>query len=362
VGHRMIQVGTGGFGTHWCQRILPGKISDGTIEVVAAVDKDPEALKNARTFLGLPADRCFTSYRDAFERHDADFCAIVVPPAHHEAVVDAALEHDLHILSEKPIADSLDASVRIAGKVARAGKRMGITMSHSHDQDKVSFQTIVREHGQLDYIVCRVTNDARVFGAWGRYRHEMADPLLNETAYHHLDIVSSLAAARCKTVFAKTWNPPWGEFAGDSQGFVTLEFENGVHATYEGAMSNAVGLNGSPTMYLRAECRDATIVLNHREIRRHRHDPTQSFRTARELDGEPLAMLDRPSWTHEWLIDQFLAWIDGGEPMSTGVENNLQTAAVVFSAIESSRTGQPVDVQDFLRQARRRVAASDRAP
>ena len=46
---------------------------------------------------------------------------MVVPPAFHESVVDAALAHDMHVISEKPIADTLEASVRIADKVQRPG-------------------------------------------------------------------------------------------------------------------------------------------------------------------------------------------------------------------------------------------------
>jgi hypothetical protein len=39
--------------------------------------------------------------------------------------------------------------------------------------------------------------------------------------------------------------------------------------------------------------------------------------------------------------------------METNVWDNLQSVALVFSAIESSRTGQPVKVQEFLAQAMR---------
>jgi hypothetical protein len=46
-------------------------------------------------------------------------------------------------------------------------------------------------------------------------------------------------------------------------------------------------------------------------------------------------------------------WLDGGEPMETNVEDNLQSIALIFSAIESSRTGLPVKVQEFLAKARR---------
>src|SRR5678816_3923510 len=142
--YRVIQVGTGGFGGAWCRHFLPPNIQEGLIEVVAAVDINPAALENARESLGLRPDQCYTELDRALEEHRADFCTIVVPPAYHEHVVDAALAHDLHILSEKPIADTLEASVRIADKVKRAGKKMGVTMSHRFDQDKTTLREELR--------------------------------------------------------------------------------------------------------------------------------------------------------------------------------------------------------------------------
>ena len=61
--------------------------------------------------------------------------------------------------------------------------------------------------------------------------------------------------------------------------------------------------------------------------------------------------MEQAKWRNEWLIAQFLDWLDGGPPMATNVQANLQSVALIFAAIESSHTGQPVKVQDFLRQA-----------
>ena len=60
--YKMIQVGTGGHGAGWCKLFLPPNMQDGLIEVVAAVDINPEALKNARAFLDLRADQCYTRH------------------------------------------------------------------------------------------------------------------------------------------------------------------------------------------------------------------------------------------------------------------------------------------------------------
>ena len=352
--HRMIQVGTGGFGRAWCGWFLPPNVKEGLVEVVAAVDIDPNALANAREHLGLREDQCYTDARKAFDENRADFCSIVVPPAAHEQIVDLALEHDLHILSEKPIADSLEASCRIAAKVKRAGRRMGVTMSHRFDQDKSTLRQELRSgrHGALDYLVLRFTCDCRKYGAWGAFRYEIPDTLMVEGAVHHLDILADLAGADCDTIYAQTWNPEWGEFKGDSQGLVIMRCSNGVRATYEGAKTNAVGLNGWTHEYIRAECEKATLILSHRRLEKFVYDSSAANAGAIEGQGETVPLIEQPKWANTWLIEKFVRWLDGGEPMETNVEDNLQSVALIFAAIESSQTGQAVKVQEFLRAAR----------
>lgn len=355
--YRMIQVGTGGFGGVWCRQFLPPNIREGLVEVVAAVDIHPEALQNAREGLGLRADQCYTNLAKALEENRADFCAIVVPPAYHEQVVDAALAHDLHILSEKPIADTLEASVRIAEKVRRAGKKMGVTMSHRFDQDKTTLREEIRSgrYGMLDYLVCRFTCDCRQFASWGQFRHEIPDPLMIEGAVHHLDLLADMAGATCDTLYAQTWNPAWGAFAGDSQGLVVMQMENGARAVYEGAKTNAVGLNPWGQEYIRAECEQATLILDRRHLERFSYDSSRQWAQGREGEGETIPLREQPKWANTWLIEKFVHWLGGGEPMETNVEANLQSVALVFAAIQSSRTGQPVKVQEMLAAARQKA-------
>jgi predicted dehydrogenase len=353
VGYRMIQVGTGGFGATWCQQFLPPSVEEGRIEVVAAVDLNSEVLENAEQYLGIPPERCYTDIAEAFGDNPADFCTIVVPPAAHEEVVDLALEHDLDILCEKPIADGLEASVRIARKVKRADRKMGITMSHRFDQDKTTLREELRSgrHGRVGYVVLRLTCSCRTYGSWGMFRHEIPDPLLVEAAVHHLDILADLIKDDCELVWADAWNPPWGEYAGPSQALVTMRFRNGGRAFYEGAKSNAVGLNGWTEEYIRAECELGTVILDHRRLEYFEHDPDGPWAGAKEGSGTPIPLLKRPRWAHAWLIEQFVDWLDGGPPMATNVQANLRSVVLTHAAVESGHTGRPVRVDDVLRRA-----------
>lgn len=347
--YKMIQVGTGGQGRAWCERFLPPNIDDGLIEVVAAVDVNADALINAQQHLGLSPEQCYTDIERAFGENPADFCTIVTPPAYHENVVDIALAHNLDILSEKPIADSLDASVRIADKVKAAGRKMGVTMSHRFDQDKTTLRQELRSgrNGAIDYLVCRFTCNMRNYQDWGaEFRHTMIDPLMIEGSVHHLDIIADLAGAKCDTIYAQTWNPDWGEYGGDSQGHVMMTFENGVRATYEGAKTNAIGLNGWAQEYVRIECEQSTLIMDRRRVERHPYEGGRIYK--REGEGEEIAPVEQKKWMNTWLVEQFVQWLDGGPEMETNIEANLQSVALIFAAIESSRTGQPVKVQEFL--------------
>src|SRR4029079_11019300 len=215
---RFIHVGTGGWGRYWSRTVIPHLLELGIAEPAAAVDMNPANLANAREGYGIAEERCYTDPVRAFREQEADFAIVVVPPAHHEAIVDLALEAGCHILSEKPVADTMASSARIYLKVTRAGRKMAITMSHRFDQDKQTLERLVRSgaYGPVNYIVGRLGLNTRRFCDWGDFRHRIADPLLIEAAVHQFGIIRGLAGANARSVYATSWNPDWGEYAGDS--------------------------------------------------------------------------------------------------------------------------------------------------
>jgi len=343
---RYVLVGTGGFGAYWCRDVLPRLARLEKAVPAAAIDINPDALKNAREHLGLPPEKCYADLQKALDENPADFIVVVVPPAYHEAVVDTALARGLHVLSEKPIADTMEACCRIYQKVTAAGKKMAVTMSHRFDQDKQTLERAVKSgaYGRLNYVVHRFTHNCRAFGSWGRFRHEIADPLLIEGTVHHFDILRALCGADAATIYAQTWNPPWGEYAGDSTALINVQMTNGVRCFYEGAKANASTMNGWGNDYLRAECEDGTLELDRRRLRVLRGGAGDVPRS------EDLSLLEQSAWTNPWLAELFCDWLRGGPAPPNHVGDNIQCCALLFAAVESAHTGRPVDVQAFLQR------------
>ncbi|NUM52333.1 MAG: Gfo/Idh/MocA family oxidoreductase [Candidatus Hydrogenedentes bacterium] len=342
---RYVLVGVGGWGAHWRTEVLPRLRELGLACAVGAVDIHREALMLAKESLGLDDAQLFTDPETALAQTRPDFVIIVVPPAHHESVVDSAVRHGCHILSEKPIADTMEACARIYNKVRSAGLKMAVTMSHRFDQDKQTIERAVKSgaYGPLNYVVHRFTHNCRAFGSWGAaFRHQIPDPLLVEGAVHHFDCLRALAASNARRVYTVAWNPPWGEYAGDSTALVTIEMENGVRCFYEGAKANASTMNGWENDYIRAECRDGTLELDARALRVLRGGPWEAPASV----SVPLA--EQPAWKNAWLAELYVRWLGGGPAPENTLDDNIHCAALLFASIESAHTGRPVDVAEFL--------------
>jgi predicted dehydrogenase len=341
-----IVVGLGGHGTAYCRGPLPRLFQLGKALPVAAVDTNPEALPVAQEALKLPPDRCYTEAAKAFAENEADFAIVLVPPAYHEEVVDLALEHDMDILSTKPIADTMEACCRIYRKVTDSEKKMVVAMSHRFDQDKQSLQRAAKSGGALNYVICRFTSNHRTFGSWGKFRHEMENPLLVEGAIHQLDILRALSGSNARTVYTTAWNPSWGEYAGDSTALITIEMENNVRCFYEGSKASASSMNSWGQDYFRVECESATFELDRRKLRVLKSK--SGAPTGEEPEVTPLPLEEQKAWSLSWITEQFCDWLRGGPAPETTVDDAIQSAALLFAAIESAHSGTLVDVQAFL--------------
>lgn len=79
--------------------------------VVAITDVDPENVRSAASVLAVPASGQFDSYEAMLEEADLDAVVIATPNGLHYDQATAALDRDLHVLLEKPIATAMDEAI-----------------------------------------------------------------------------------------------------------------------------------------------------------------------------------------------------------------------------------------------------------
>jgi UDP-N-acetyl-2-amino-2-deoxyglucuronate dehydrogenase len=96
----------------------------GTVTLTAAVDIASARLQEfCDTF---SVSRKYHDAADLIADADVDLVTIATPPAAHEAIAVAALQHGKYVLCEKPLAHTLAGAVRIAETDARTPGRLAV--------------------------------------------------------------------------------------------------------------------------------------------------------------------------------------------------------------------------------------------
>jgi len=95
-------------------------------EIVGICDEDPVRMQDAIKNFSIPADRVFTDYRQCLEQTKPDIAIICSAPARHAEYVEQVAPFGVHILVEKPMADSVAEADAMIRAMAATGRTLAI--------------------------------------------------------------------------------------------------------------------------------------------------------------------------------------------------------------------------------------------
>src|SRR5689334_15585423 len=142
---RLIQCGMGGMGKAWRDNVTapssPTRSPD--FEVVAVVDIDDRALHDGGDQMRLLGERRFNDLSDAIASVDADAVLTVTPPAVHVEHAQLAFANGLHLLTEKPLADTLDNAKLMINLAARAGRQLVVAQNYRYNAQMTTLRRVM---------------------------------------------------------------------------------------------------------------------------------------------------------------------------------------------------------------------------
>ncbi|MBN61592.1 MAG: oxidoreductase [Gemmatimonadetes bacterium] len=334
-------IGCSGMAGRWVDW-LSERLGD-RVEIAGLVDVNEEVLGDRGGKLGLNDDQLFTDYEEACAKVKADFCGIATPPQFHSPAAIAAMDAGMAVICEKPIADTLEAAKAMAAKAVETGLPCAIIQNYRYAPNKQELVRIREEGrlGRLQHIVGRYACDYRKYESWGKaWRHDMDFGLLFEGSVHHFDMLRFLSGGDCEVFQGFGWNPQWSSFKHFSSGIYLMRMNNGVHTAYEGNSSAAGVTNCWHREHYRLEFEEGTVEVGGDEV------GVQITRVGQEPEVYDAADME---WAgHEYLLKEFVDWLDGGAPSATRIEDNLKSFALVIAAMETTVDGQPKKIADYL--------------
>ncbi|MBO0723688.1 MAG: Gfo/Idh/MocA family oxidoreductase [Blastocatellia bacterium] len=95
-------------------------------EIAAICDEDPARMQEAMRNFAIPPDRIFTDYRRCLESARPDIAILCPATARHAEYVEKVAPYGVHILIEKPMADSLAEADAMIRAVQAAGRTLAV--------------------------------------------------------------------------------------------------------------------------------------------------------------------------------------------------------------------------------------------
>ena len=335
---RVLQVGCGGITGQW----FPPALQMDDLEFAGLVDLNLETAKNRREEFGLPADTpIFSDLKTALRetRPDAIFdCTI---PAAHTQNAILAMENGAHVLSEKPMAETLQGAQKSLDASISNGKIYAITQNYRYANGPRRLKKFL-DGGALGK-VHTLCGDMFLGAHFGGFRDQMPHVLLLDMAIHTFDMARFLGCANAQSVFCHEWNPPGSWYLRDASAQAIFGMTNDVVFNFRGSWC-ATGLPTGFGSHWRIIGERGTILWDGNEnFQCEIEDGNEGFfRPTRKMEI-PVGEFGWKSKAHGGVIRDFLDAIQGGELPETRAEDNFDSLKMVLGAVRSSESKMPVN-------------------
>jgi predicted dehydrogenase len=328
----------------WLKAITENEDLAAGIKIVGFVDLDIEAARNLAQELGF-VDAAIGSDLDALlaEVKPELLFDIVVPPARMN-VVATALAHGCHVLSEKPMASSLDDGRKVIELAHKAGRVHAVVQNRRYISGIRRLKAFVDSGaiGTLTGIHC----DFFIGAHFGGFREDMENVLLLDMAIHTFDAARFVSGKVPEAVYCHETNPDGSWYRHGASAFAIFEMADKVTFTYRGSWC-AEGANTSWESQWRITGSKGTLLWDGAEgFDAHRVASEEGFLREQEELSVPEAINDFETHGHASVISAFLKAIETGVPPETVADDNIRSLAMVFAAIESAKTRQRVMIRE----------------
>jgi predicted dehydrogenase len=166
---------------------LPG------VDLVALAGRETDRLAELGEQFAVPADQQFNDWPDLLASADLDVLSVAAPTALHAPIAIAALDAGVHVLSEKPLAESAAVGERMVEAAERSSRVLDVSFNHRRRGVVKALKELLssRRLGPIYYAKVGWVRRQGIptMGSWFTRRATAGGGPLMDLGVHMLDIV-----------------------------------------------------------------------------------------------------------------------------------------------------------------------------
>ena len=306
--------------------------------VVAACDIVEEKAGQAASQFEIPF--WTTNVDEVLDRDDVDIVDLAVVPSQRLALVEKIASAGKHILSQKPLAETLSDAERIV----EVSRDAGVTLMVNQQRRWIAYHRAMKvliDRGIFGHLYCLVNvhrqNQDDQDSKWLTF----PDVTIVENGIHYVDVSRFFTGRTPRRVKATTTMVP-GQHTKDPMIYTILcEYEpNDLMATLH--FNNiATALHHSPYVWY-VDGTEASASIVRYGVGGGRAQLTVSFKGS--LEHRQVFDIPASSDAFGGCMGEMLrALAEGREPEASG-RDNLNSVRMTHAAVESSKTGRTVEI------------------
>jgi predicted dehydrogenase len=313
------------------------------LEVVGLADLDPAKARARAEEFGLHDAVVASDVKTLLAQTQPDILFDIVVPAARHAVVSQGLSAGCHVLSEKPMAETLEQARDLVARAA-AAKRLHAVVQNRRYLEGVRRIARVLAPGVIGGVTS-VHADFFLAPHFGGFREEMNHVLLLDMAIHSFDAMRCMTGLAAAGVYCREWNPPNSWYRQGSSAVAIFDLENGALFTYRGSWC-AEGMATSWECAWRIVGEKGALAWDgHSDIRVEVGGGKRNglFADVVKIEVPPLDPADKIGG-HLGVMKDFIAAVRGGPKPETIGSDNIKSLMMALGAIQSAEQGRRVDI------------------
>jgi len=349
-------VGAGVIGTH--HGLVLSQLAD-RLELAAVVDVTTDRAEKLADERG---GRPFASLSEALAAVDVDIVVVCVPTGRHGEVAVEALDAGKHVIVEKPAETTVprvDEIIKAQQKAQQQKDRTLVTVISQHRFDPATETTLAAiERGELGRLTSGIASidwwrgqSYYDSGDWrGTWELDGGGSLMNQ-GVHTVDLLLA-AMGPAVEVFAYTGALAHERIEVEDVAVGVVRFASGALGVLHATTAAYPGL--SARLQVHGD-RGSAVIDNDELVFLHGTPPgtdpeersygSTSVRAGADAGSTAASNPSGLGDSHRLQYLNFLAALDGTEPLRVDLETNRQAVALINGVYESARTGRPVDLR-----------------
>lgn len=326
----------------WLRALQSASDLSREVEIVGLVDLDLRTAKALAAQFSLDHVIIGTDLASVIDTTRANMVFDVVVPSARFNIVSTALNLGCHVLSEKPLATSMDEAKALLALAAETGRVHAVVQNRRFISGVRRLRRAVEDGliGELSGIHC----DFFLGPHFGGFREEMDNVLLLDMAIHTFDAARFVSNKQPLSVYCVESNPSGSWYAHGASANAIFKLSGDAVFTYRGSWcaegrctswESAWRLVGSKGMITwdGEESFEATVAGNEPGLLR-----------GQQVVPVPSAPNEDETHGHQSVLAEFIDAVKSGRKPETVSDDNINSLSMVLGAIESARTGLPVSI------------------